>query len=70
MEAVNCNNREIVKNMLLKGVDRNQLNKANFKAIDIARQANRQEIVKILNEDFTLGQKIAIACNVRIVYKV
>lgn len=56
--------------MLLKGVDRNQLNKANFKAIDIARQANRQEIVKILNEDFTLGQKIAIACNVRIVYKV
>lgn len=50
MEAVNANNKEIVKTMLLKGVDRHIINNDARKAIEMAKEDNKNDLVMILND--------------------
>ena len=35
----------------------------------MARESNKPEIVQILNDEFTFGEKLKIACNTKIVYR-
>lgn len=70
MEAVNANNKEIVKTMLLKGVDRHIINNDARKAIEMAKEDNKNDLVMILNDQFTFMEKVKIACNVKLVYQV
>lgn len=68
MHAVKDGHKDIVKRMLVKGVDRNIKNGEGQKAIDIAGLLGRDELVKILRDDFTKWERFKIACNVKIVY--
>ena len=63
-------NKEIVKSLLLKGCRKDLKNNEGLTAIEIAKKQDKKEMVNILNEDFTIGEKLKIACNVKIVYRV
>jgi palmitoyltransferase ZDHHC13/17 len=70
MLAVNGGFKEIVKRMLVKGVDRHVKNNQDERAIDMAKVAGKQDLVRVLNDEFTGMEKLKIACNVKIVYEV
>ena len=70
MLAVNDGHKEIVKRMLLKGVNRHIKDRQEQKAIDIAQAIGNYDLVRILNDQFTCAEKLKIACNVKIVYEV
>lgn len=59
-----------MKSLLLKGSRRDLKNSEGLTAIEIARKDDKKEMVNLLNEDFTLGEKLKIACNVKMVYRV
>ena len=68
MLATNGNHKEIVKRMLMKGVDRHRLDKENQKALDIARAVGSPELIRVLNDDYSAWEKVKIACNTKVVY--
>ena len=70
MLAVGANHRDVVKRMLVKGVNRHIMNRQEERAIDLARGAGKIDLVKILNDDFSNWDKVKIACNVKIIYDV
>lgn len=70
MLAVKNGYKDIVKRMLVKGVDRHIKNEEGQKAIDLAGLLGRNELVKILRDDFSRWERCKIACNVKIVYEV
>jgi hypothetical protein len=50
MYAVSGGYKEIVKRMLLKGVNRQLVNLEERRAIDLAKDLGKNELVKILND--------------------
>lgn len=70
MYAVSAGHKEIVKRMLLKGVNRHLTNQEQQQSIDIALTLDKPEIVKLLNDDFTNCEKLKILCNLKVIYDV
>jgi ankyrin repeat protein len=70
MGAVSGGHKEVTKRLLLKGADRHLKNSEGETAIDLARSQGRQDMVRILNDQFTALEKLKICCNVKVVYKV
>ncbi len=68
MEACQQGNKEAVKRLLIKGADRHLRDNTGQTAIKIAEEKNSQELVKILNDQFTCMEKVKIACNKKMVY--
>lgn len=68
MFAVSGGHKEIVKRMLLKGVNRNLLNLEEKRAIDLAKELGKPEMARILNDEFSNCERVKIACNVKMVY--
>lgn len=56
--------------MLLKGVNRHLYNLEENRAIDLAKDLGKNEIARILNDEFTNFERIKICCNVKMVYEV
>lgn len=70
MFAVSGGHKEIVKRMLLKGVNRNLSNLQEMRAIDLAKELGKNDMARILNDEFTNCERVKIGCNVKIVYEV
>lgn len=70
MYAVKGAHKEIVKRMLLKGSNRHLRNHEEERAIEIARAGGQEQLVRILNDEFTNCEKLKIVCNTKVVYKV
>ena len=70
MFAVSGGHKEIVKRMLLKGVNRNLCNLEEKRAVDLAAELGKHEMARILKDEFTNCERVKIACNVKIVYEV
>lgn len=70
MYAVAGGHKEIVKRMLLKGVNRHAKNEEEKRAIDIAQEMGQREIARVLLDEFTNWEKVKIACNYKVVYRV
>ena len=68
--AVKGGHKEVVKRMLMKGVDRRLKNLEEQSAIDVAGLMGRGEIVRVLREDWSGWERCQIACNVKVVYRV
>lgn len=61
--------KQIVKLLLIKGANREAKNKSNQTAIDIATNNNKQELIKILDNNYGCWDKFKIKCNKKIVYE-
>lgn len=70
MYAVSGGHKEIVKRMLLKGVNRQLANLEEKRAIDLARDLGRGDLVRVLEDEFGNCDRIKIACNLKVVYQV
>ena len=53
MLAVSGGHKEIVKRMLLKGVNRYLVNNEEKSALNMAKDLNKYDMVKILDENYT-----------------
>ena len=69
MIGTEYNRREAVKILLVKGADRELQNNLGRKAIDIAQENEKDELVKILFNDFGFLERVKIKCNKKIVYE-
>lgn len=70
MYAVSGGHKEIVKRMLLKGVNRQLINLEEKRAIDLARDLGRGDLVRVLQDEFSNCDRVKIGCNLKIVYEV
>ncbi len=70
MYAVSGGHKEVVKRMLLKGVNRQLINLEDKRAIDLAREQGRGDIARVLDDEFSNCEKVKIGCNFKVVYRV
>ena len=61
--------KEVIKLLLIKGADRSAANKNGQTALQIAKSNSREDLVKIIDNEFGCWDKFKIKCNKKIVYE-